>query len=350
MSFKIVFLPGDGVGPEVSYGARLVLEAVAVQYGLSLDIEEHDFGGIAIDKTGLPLPETTLDACLGADGIFLGAIGGPKWDGSDVRPEPGLLALRKELGVFANLRPVKSFAGLEHLSPLSTDRAGGIDFVTVRELTGGIYFGKRLEGSDYATDECAYSREEVERVARIAFETARARKKKLVSVDKANVLATSRMWRKTVNDLHQSSYTDIAVSHEYVDAMAMKLIQNPKAYDVILTENMFGDILSDEASVITGSIGLAPSASLGSKKPGLYEPIHGSAPDIAGQNKANPIGSILSIAMMLRHSCDQEEAAQAIEKTVERVVSGEWTTPDIGGNLGCKQVSQAIAERLTELN
>ncbi len=346
MSFKIAFLPGDGVGPEVSYGARLVLEAVASRFDISLDIGEYDFGGIAIDKTGTPLPAATLDRCLLADAVFLGAVGGPKWDGANVRPESGLLTLRKSMGVFANLRPVQSFNRLDYLSPLSSDRAKDINFIIVRELTGGIYFGDRQEGDDYATDMCAYSREEVERVARIAFDIAGKRKKKLVSVDKANVLATSRLWRKVVNELQCSTYPDISVEHILVDAMAMKLIQNPAAYDVILTENMFGDILSDEASVITGSIGLAPSASLGAGVAGLYEPIHGSAPDIAGQDKANPIGAILSIAMMLRYSLQNNRAALSIENAVLKVFDNGDLTPDLGGKKGLRDVAVLVTQFL----
>ncbi len=346
MSIKIVFLPGDGVGPEVAAGARQVLEAASERFSLGLSFDTHDFGGIAIDNHNDPFPQSTREACLAADAIFLGAVGGPKWDGGELRPEGGLLSLRSELRVFSNLRPVKSYGGLEHLSPLRIDKAGGIDFVIVRELTGGIYFGKRSEGTDHATDECAYSREEVARVAKIAFETAKGRDGRLTSVDKANVLATSRLWRDTVISMHRDEYPDITLEHVLVDAMAMKLIQNPSAYDVILTENMFGDILSDEASVITGSIGLAPSASLGLGRAGLYEPIHGSAPDIAGQNKANPVGSILSAAMLLRYSVGHEESARAIEMGVLKALFEGFVTADIGGNKSCSDVAEYITAQI----
>ena len=263
MTHKIVLLPGDGIGPEVAAAARAVLEATAAEHALSLAFSTHDFGGCAIDAHGDPFPEETRSACLSADAVFLGAVGGPKWDGGGPRPEAGLLALRTELGTFANLRPITLFDGLEALSPLKPERVAGTDLLIVRELTGGIYFGKRQEGDEIATDECAYSRGEVERIARIAFEAARGRDGRVTSVDKANVLATSRLWRKTVIALRDAEFPDIELDHVLVDAMAMKLIERPSAFDVILTENMFGDILSDEASVIAGSIGLAPSASLG---------------------------------------------------------------------------------------
>jgi len=346
MSFRICFLPGDGVGPEVAHAARLVLGAASTKYNLDLAFETHDFGGIAIDNHNDPYPVKTREACLKADAIFLGAVGGPKWDGGSLRPEAGLLALRKELGVFANLRPIKGFKGLEALSPLRAPNVGEIDFIIVRELTGGIYFGKRQEGDDLATDECLYTRGEVERVTRIGFETARGRSGKLTSVDKANVLATSRLWRNAIIEMQRNHYSDVELEHVLVDAMAMKLIQDPNAYDVILTENMFGDILSDEASVITGSIGLAPSASLGVSKVGLYEPIHGSAPDIAGQNKANPIGAILSGAMLLRHSAGAEDAAQSIEAAVIKTLQEGFVTADIGGTKGCAQVAEFITDAL----
>jgi len=346
MTRTIAYLPGDGVGPEVAGAARLVSEAAAALHGVSIAFEEHDFGGIAIDNHGDPFPVSTKAACTKADAILLGAVGGPEWDGGAKRPEQGLLALRKELGLFANLRPVKIFEGHEEKSPLKSDRAKGVDLLIVRELTGGVYFGRREEGDDKALDECAYSKDEVSRVARVAFEAARGRSGRVVSVDKANVLATSRMWRKTVIELHASEFPDVELAHEYVDAMAMKLIQAPANFDVILTENMFGDILSDEASVIAASIGLAPSASLGSGTAGLYEPIHGSAPDIAGEDKANPVGAILSAAMMFRTSLGSPAAAAAIENAVGSVLADGRGTADLGGDDSCSSLARHIVEAL----
>ena len=346
MTHKIVLLPGDGIGPEVAAAARAVLEAVAAAHALSLAFSTHDFGGCAIDAHGDPFPEETKSACLSADAVFLGAVGGPRWDGGGPRPEAGLLALRTELGTFANLRPITLFDGLEALSPLKPERVAGTDLLIVRELTGGIYFGKRQEGDEIATDECAYSRGEVERIARIAFEAARGRDGRVTSVDKANVLATSRLWRKTVIALRDAEFPDVELDHVLVDAMAMKLIERPAAFDVILTENMFGDILSDEASVIAGSIGLAPSASLGLTHGGLFEPIHGSAPDIAGQGKANPIGAILSAAMLLRHALGEEAAAATIERAVAKCLAEGVSTADVGGNATTQEVAQAVCERI----
>lgn len=346
MTHKIVLLPGDGIGPEVAAAVRAVLEAVAAEHALSLAFSSHDFGGCAIDAHGDPFPEETKSACLSADAVFLGAVGGPKWDGGGPRPEAGLLALRTELGTFANLRPITLFEGLEALSPLKPERVAGTDLLIVRELTGGIYFGKRQEGDENATDECAYSRDEVERIARIAFEAARGRDGRVTSVDKANVLATSRLWRKTVVALRDAEFPDVELDHVLVDAMAMKLIERPAAFDVILTENMFGDILSDEASVIAGSIGLAPSASLGLTHGGLFEPIHGSAPDIAGQGKANPIGAILSAAMLLRHALGEEAAAATIERAVAKCFADGVSTADVGGSATTQEVAQAVCERI----
>ncbi|KPM14208.1 3-isopropylmalate dehydrogenase [Citromicrobium sp. WPS32] len=346
MTHKIVLLPGDGIGPEVAAAARAVLEAVAAEHALSLVFTTHDFGGCAIDAHGDPFPEKTKSACLSADAVFLGAVGGPKWEGGGPRAEAGLLALRTELGTFANLRPITLFDGLEALSPLKPERVVGTDLLIVRELTGGIYFGKRQEGDENATDECAYSRGEVERIARIAFEAARGRDGRVTSVDKANVLATSRLWRKTVVALRDAEFPDVELDHVLVDAMAMKLIERPSAFDVILTENMFGDILSDEASVIAGSIGLAPSASLSLTHGGLFEPIHGSAPDIAGQGKANPIGAILSAAMLLRHALGEEAAASTIERAVAKCLAEGVSTADVGGNATTQEVAQAVCERI----
>lgn len=342
MAFTIAFLPGDGVGVEVAGAARRVIDAAAKKHGLAIDYRDCVFGGAAIDAMGDPFPEETKAACLAADAVFLGAIGGPKWDGAKRRPEAGLLELRKALGVYANLRPVSVAKGMEHLSPLREDRVAGVDMLIVRELTGGMYFGRREEGDDRATDECLYTKEEVARVARIAFEAARKRKGRVASVDKANVLATSRLWRKAVNALHDAEYRDVELSHVLVDAMAMKLIQQPAAFDVILTENLFGDILSDEASVLSGSIGLAPSASLGDGTRGLYEPIHGSAPDIAGQGKANPAGAILSAAMMLRFSLGAPQAADAIDAAVATALGQGRGTGDIGGADNTASFTEAV--------
>ncbi len=346
MTRRIVLLPGDGIGPEVAQGARAVLEAVAPAYGLSLEFASYAIGGCAIDAHGDPFPEATAKACADADAVFLGAVGGPKWDGGGPRPEAGLLGLRKALGAFANLRPITLFSGLEHLSPLKADRVTGTDMLIVRELTGGIYFGDKVEGDETATDLCSYTAEEVERIARIAFDAARGRSGRVTSVDKANVLATSRLWRKTVIALREAEYPDIALDHVLVDAMAMKLIERPSAFDVILTENMFGDILSDEASVITGSIGLAPSASLSQRHGGLYEPIHGSAPDIAGQGKANPVGAILSAAMLLRHALGAQDAAAAVERAVAACLGDGICTADVGGTASTQDVIGAVCERI----
>ena len=346
MTFRIAYLPGDGVGPEVAGAARAISEAAATKFGLTVEFNEYDFGGIAIDRHDDPFPADTKRGCVESDAILLGAVGGPKWDGGMTRPEPSLLALRKDLGLFANLRPVKVFSGQEEKSPLKSDRVQGVDILIVRELTGGVYFGDRTEGEETATDECTYSREEVERVARVAFEAARGRSGRVVSVDKANVMATSRLWRNAVTALHSSEFSDVSLEHELVDAMAMKLIQAPSRFDVIVTENMFGDILSDEASVIAASIGLAPSASLGASKAGLFEPIHGSAPDIAGQDKANPVGAILSAAMMFRMSLDAPEVADAIEKAVDVVIDQGGGTADIGGPDGTKSFAAKVVEAL----
>ncbi len=343
MTKRIVLLAGDGVGPEVVVAARKVLAAAAEKFALSLEYDDRLFGGAAIDATGNPFPAETKAACLKADAVFLGAVGGPKWDSGALRPEAGLLALRKALGVYANLRPVSVAAGMEHLSPLTPDRAKSVDLLIIRELTGGMYFGKRDEGDETARDECLYTRDEVTRVARIAFETARKRRGRVASIDKANVLATSRLWRAAVNALHAAEFRDVELSHVLVDAMAMRLIQQPAAFDVILTENLFGDILSDEASVLSGSIGLAPSASLGEGPRGLYEPIHGSAPDIAGQDKANPVGAILSAAMMLRYSLDAGAAADAIDKAVSIALGDARGTVDIGGPDSTASFAEAIA-------
>lgn len=342
MSFTIAFLPGDGVGPEVAASARQVMEKAARCHDVSIAICDYAFGGAAIDQCGDPFPAATIEACVNAHAVFLGAVGGPKWEGGAIRPEAGLLELRRKLGLFANLRPTRVMPGLENLSPLKADSAAGVDLLIVRELIGGLYFGDREEGMEKASDQCAYTRDEVTRVARVAFEAARLRRGRVTSVDKANVLATSRLWRNAVMQLHQAEYLDVALDHMLVDAMAMKLIQAPSDYDVILTENLFGDILSDEASVIAGSIGLAPSASLGESAAGLYEPIHGSAPDIAGMDKANPVGAMLSVAMLFRHSLDAENAALSIERAVDTALSGGAGTADINGSDGCRSFTDKI--------
>ncbi len=343
MTFRIAFLPGDGVGPEVAAAARRVMMRAGEIFGVPMKFEDYDFGGVAIDRHGDPLPPETLTECLEADAVFLGAVGGPKWDRGGPRPETGLLALRKHLGVYANLRPIRVMPGKEALSPLKEEAARGTDILIIRELTGGLYFGEKHEGTERASDNCVYTREEVTRIARIAFEAARARRGKVTSVDKANVMATSRLWRATVIALHETEYPDVELEHVLVDAMAMKLIQRPAQFDVVLTENLFGDILSDEASVIAGSIGLAPSASLGDGARGLYEPIHGSAPDIAGQDKANPAGAILSGAMLMRFSLQREEAARAIERAVEATIEKGFGTGDIGGRDSCSEFAERAA-------
>ena len=348
MTYRIAFLPGDGVGPEVALAARRVMMRAGEVFSIPMKFEEYDFGGVAIDHHGDPLPPETLTACLDADAVFLGAVGGPKWDKGGPRPETGLLALRKHLGVYANLRPIRVMPGMEIHSPLTPERAAGCDILIIRELTGGLYFGEKHEGAERASDNCVYTREEVTRVARIAFEAARARRGKVTSVDKANVMATSRLWRAAVIALHETEYRDVELEHVLVDAMAMKLIQRPAVFDVVLTENLFGDILSDEASVIAGSIGLAPSASLGEGTRGLYEPIHGSAPDIAGQDKANPAGAILSGAMLLRFSLNRDDAALAIERAVETTIAAGHGTADIGGRDSRSEFAERIAAALQE--
>ncbi|MEO1150190.1 MAG: 3-isopropylmalate dehydrogenase [Pseudomonadota bacterium] len=341
MTKTIVLLPGDGVGPEVTKAAEVILTAVSNAFDLGLSLRSFAFGGAAIDETGDPLPPETLSACQSADAVFLGAVGGPKWDDQSVRPETGLLRLRKALDVFANLRPTRIYKSLLNRSPLRTVTPQ-TDFVIVRELVGGIYFGERSEGTECASDVCLYEAHEVERIARVAFEAAQKRSCRLVSVDKANVLASSRLWRAVVTDLGAREFSDVALDHMLVDAMAMRLIQSPNEFDVIVTENMFGDILSDEASVISGSIGLSPSASLGATGQGLYEPIHGSAPDIAGQDIANPIGAVASAAMMLRYSFAAEAAAKAIETAIETVISSGQLTRDLGGALSCSAVTDRL--------
>ncbi|MFP4519236.1 MAG: 3-isopropylmalate dehydrogenase [Oceanicaulis sp.] len=345
MTRTILMLPGDGIGPEVAAAARLCLEAVASAEGLALTFDEAPFGGAGIDACGTPLPGETLAKATAADAIFLGAVGGPAWDEAPERPETGLLGLRKALGLFANLRPVKVFDGLEHFSPLKEDRVRGADVLIVRELTGGLYFGEKREGETEAFDGCSYTADEVERIARIAFAAASGRKAKLTSVDKANVLATSRLWRRTVERL-RPGYPDVAVDHLYVDAAAMALVTGPARFDVILTENLFGDILSDEAAVIAGSIGLLGSASLGRDGPALFEPIHGSAPDIAGRGIANPSGAIFSAAMLLRHGLGEAAAADRLEAALEAQLRDGERTADLGGSASTTAFAETVAERV----
>ena len=344
-AYTVVLLPGDGVGPEVTRAARAVLEAVAGRFGHEFAFAEHAIGGAAIDASGEPLPAVTLQACLAADAVFLGAVGGPKWDLAPKRPEQGLLAIRKAMGLFANLRPATVDEALIDRSPLKPEAVRGVDILIVRELTGGVYFGERTRTESTASDLCTYSVAEIERVARIAFEAARGRRGKLTSVDKANVLETSRLWRETVVRLHRD-YPDVTLEHQLVDSMAMKLITGPANYDVVLTENMFGDILSDEASVLAGSIGLLGSASLGASGPGLFEPIHGSAPDIAGQDRANPIGAIRSAAMLLRYGLRLAAEAEAVEAAIAAAIAAGQLTGDVGGALGTQAVAEKIAARL----
>ncbi len=346
MSKKIVVLPGDGVGPEVTEAAIDVLEMTAQKFGFSLEFDDYAFGGAAIDACGEPLPDDTLAACKEADAIFLGAVGGPKWGVHTKRPEAGLLGLRSALNLFANLRPVKLHPALAGHSPLKEERIKGVDILILRELTGGMYFGEKKREADKASDLCEYSKFEIIRAARVAFEAARGRRNHVTSIDKANVLESSRLWRETVTALHEKDYKDVELRHELVDSAAMKLITNPGSYDVVLTENLFGDILSDECSVLTGSIGLLGSASLGAGTQGLYEPIHGSAPDIAGQNIANPVGAITSAAMLLRYSLDQEEAAQAIEHATYVALASGARTRDLGGELSCTQMATEIMTKI----
>ncbi len=331
MQKNIAVILGDGIGPEVTQQSIKILDVLAQQFGHTFNYSYGLMGADAIDKTGNPLPDETIKICLESDAILFGAIGHPKYDNdpsAKVRPEQGLLKLRKSLGLFANIRPVSTYAALQHLSPLKNKNIEGVDFIIFRELTGGIYFGKKETNEDktWAVDECTYSKEEIERVAHLAFQYAQKRKKKLMLVDKANVLETSRLWRKIVQEL-ASQYSDVKVDYMFVDNAAMQIILNPKQFDVVLTENMFGDIISDEASVISGSLGLLPSASVGNSS-ALFEPIHGSYPQAAGKDIANPLGSILSAAMMLDHFQLHEEA-DLIRKAVEWTLAHGFVSKDI---------------------
>jgi 3-isopropylmalate dehydrogenase len=384
MKARIVTLPGDGVGPEVTAAAVTVLKAVAARYEHVFVFEEQPIGGAAIDACGDPLPAATLAACQAADAVLLGAVGGPKWSdpNAPVRPEQGLLALRAALGVYANLRPLQVHPALADLSPLKNERLRQVDVLFVRELTGGAYFGAKTRTADAATDECRYTVAEIERVVRRAFELARTRRRHLTSVDKANVLETSRLWRSTVQRI-AADYSDVEVEHQLVDSMAMLLLTRPASYDVVVTENLFGDILTDEAAALAGSLGLLPSASLGDRAPssgpsghprpeasrgqallpsteegnsvrpaaaatqmGVYEPIHGSAPDIAGTGVANPVGAILSAALLLRHSLGLEAEAAAVEAAVDTVLRDGPHSRDLGGSAGTTAVMSAILAAL----
>ena len=349
-TYDIVVLPGDGVGPEVTRAAQAVLSVIGDFFGHRFRFHQHLIGGAAIDACGDPLPPETVNACLAADAVLLGAVGGPQWDGGERRPEEGLLGLRKAMGLFANLRPLQVSPVLAHRSPLKKEIVEGVDLIVFRELTGGVYFGEKTRTADRASDLCVYTVPEIERIARAAFKTAQQRRGKVTSVDKANVMETSRLWREVVTRIHAEEFPRIELEHALVDSMAMHLIRKPREYDVILTENMFGDILSDEISVLGGSIGLLPSASLGTGGPGLFEPIHGSAPDIAGQDKANPVGTILSAALMLRHSLGLEDEAGSIEAAVAAVLSAGQVTSDLGGTLGTRDAANAVIDGLRAIH
>ena len=356
MNKRMTVLAGDGIGPEIIREAVKVLDRVAARYGHSFQYTYVDIGGCSIDKYGVPITDEGMQTCLEADSVLLGAVGGPKWDNCppQIRPEKALLAVRKTLGLFANLRPTRLFPQLAEASPLKPSVIGnGIDLLIVRELTGGVYFGKRFTGEEdgeiAAHDDMTYRESEIRRIGKVAFETARLRRGKLASVDKANVLDTSRLWRRVMHELSES-YPDVAYSDILVDNTAMQLIRNPAQFDVIVTENMFGDILSDEASMLTGSIGMMPSASLSDGTLGMYEPIHGSAPDIAGMNIANPLGTILSAAMMLRYSFAMVKEADAIEQAVNDVLDESYRTGDIWAEgmkkVLCSEMGSLVADKI----
>jgi 3-isopropylmalate dehydrogenase len=346
MAHRIVTLPGDGIGPEIMAPTLELLRALG-----DFEFEEHAFGGAAIDAHGTALTDETLAACKGADAVLLAAVGGPKWDSTDPhapRPEQGLLGLRKGLGLYANLRPVRPLPALYDASPLRRERIEGTDLLVVRELTGGIYFGEKTRTADSASDLCLYTVAEIERIARTAFGAARSR---VSSVDKANVLETSRLWREVVSAVHSREFPHIELEHVLVDNAAMQLISAPRHFDTILTENMFGDILSDEAAMLTGSIGMLPSASLGDgdlPSPGLFEPVHGSAPDIAGRGVANPLAMFLSAALMLRHGLGLESEAAAVESAVDRALAEGLRTPDLGGAAGTEEAARTVLKNLEQ--
>jgi 3-isopropylmalate dehydrogenase len=341
MTVSIAVLPGDGIGPEITAPTLEVLSRLG-----DFAFAEHLFGGASIDAHGTALTDDTLAACREADAVLLAAVGGPRWDTTDPnapRPEQGLLGLRKALGLYANLRPVRAVEALLDASPLRREVVEGTDMLVVRELTGGIYFGEKTRTADSASDQCVYSTEEIERIARVGFGAARS---KVTSVDKANVLETSRLWREVVRRVHAEEFPHVELEHALVDSTAMKLITAPRHFDVILTENMFGDILSDEASVVTGSLGLLPSASIGAGGPGLFEPVHGSAPDIAGQGIANPLAMFLSAALMLRHGLGRQAEASAVESAVDRALAEGLRTRDLGGTASTAEATQAVLAHL----
>ena len=351
MHADIVVLPGDGIGPEVTAAAVDVLQAVAARFGHRFSLHEHLIGGAAIDATGKPLPDDTLAAARDADAVLLGAVGGPKWSdpNASVRPEQGLLAIRKALGLYANLRPVRPHAAAIGASPIKSHLLAGVDLLVVRELTGGIYFGDKTRDADGASDLCRYSVAEIERVVRRACLLARGRRGHVTSVDKANVLETSRLWRDVASRIQREEFPDVTLEHQLVDSMAMHLLSRPRAYDVIVTENMFGDILTDEASMLAGSLGLLPSASLGEGSVGMYEPIHGSAPDIAGQGIANPYGTILSAALLLRYSLGLSQEAACIEAAVDSALDAGVFTADLaseGSAVPTRDATAAVLARI----
>ncbi len=352
MEANIVLLPGDGIGPEVVGEAVRVLEHVASRYGHTFRFSERLMGGCSIDRYGAALTDETLADCQAADAVLLGAVGGPKWDDplAKVRPEQGLLGLRKGLGVFANLRPVRVYPELVGASPLKPEKLAGVDLVVVRELTGGLYFGQPkgrdvVDGHTRAVDTLEYQDFEIERIVDLAFRLAQGRRRKLTSVDKANVLESSRLWRQVAVQVKER-YPEVELSHMLVDTASMRLVTSPASFDVVVTENMFGDILTDESSVLAGSMGMLPSASLATQGPGLYEPIHGSAPDIAGRGIANPIGTILSAALLLRYSFKLEAEPAAIESAVEKSISAGCRTADLGGSLGTRAMADEILRRI----
>ncbi len=337
----IVTLPGDGIGPEIMEAAKLLMRELG-----GIEWEDHDLGGVAIDNHGVALPESTLEASKTSDAVLLAAVGGPKWDSTnpdDPRPEQGLLGIRKGLDLYANLRPVKPIPALYGASPLREERISGTDLLVIRELTGGIYFGEKKRENGVASDVCSYSVEEIERITRVAFNSART---KVTSVDKAYVLETSRLWREVATRVHAEEFPEVAFEHLLVDNAAMQLVAAPSEFDVILTENMFGDILSDEAAMVTGSIGMLPSASVGSGGPGLFEPVHGSAPDIAGSGIANPMAMFLSVALMLRHGLDREADAARVESAVDAVLASGLRTADLGGDADTKTTVDAVLAAL----
>jgi 3-isopropylmalate dehydrogenase len=345
---RIALLPGDGIGPEIGAAAKQLMDALG-----GFEVIEYPVGGASIDLHGTALTDEVLEACRASDAVLLCAVGGPKWDTTDPdapRPEQGLLGLRKGLGLYANLRPVKPSPALIEASPLRPEILAGTDLLVVRELTGGIYFGDSGRDGDRAHDDCAYTVEEIERIARTGFESAQRRKGRVTSVDKANVMETSRLWRETVTRVAED-YGDVELDHLLVDNAAMQLVADPPRFDVILTENLFGDILSDESAMLTGSLGMLPSASLGADAPGMFEPVHGSAPDIAGTGKANPLATFLSVAMMLRHGLGRGDDAERVESAVDGVLEAGLRTPDLGGgaegeDAGTTEMTAAVLDRL----